>query len=64
MRYNGNPTYYVVNYDYENDQKITLKFENKYDIDIYYQNGNTEVTAGTECNMTLKPGHAALVLLK
>lgn len=64
MRLNGNPVYYVVNYDYENSQKITLEFKNRYDINIYYQNGKKDVTAGTECVLTIKPGHAALVLLK
>lgn len=62
--YSGKAVFYVVNYDYENPQRITLKFVAKQKVSVIAHesqlHGRSEISA-RECVLYLQAGGAALV---
>lgn len=59
----GSSVYYVVNNDFENKQKITLNFDNKYGYDVI-QRGKTASVVGESLTLTVETGEGVLVKLR
>lgn len=63
FEYQNQPMYYVVNYDYDNPQKVILEFTVSHAMTVYCQSNACIQTEQKQCELVLKPGNAALILL-
>lgn len=59
----GSSVYYIVNNDFENKQKITLNFDNKFGYDVI-QRGKTASVVGKSLTLTVETGEGVLVKLR
>ena len=61
--YRGKTAVYVVNYDINHANTITLSFDKTYQAQIINNEG-TEITSGQSCSVLLPAGGAALVVIE
>lgn len=62
--YQGKTIYYIVNYDYDNAQKITLELNGVGSMIVYNQSGDDFQVQGEKCEILLEAGNAALVIVE
>ena len=61
--YRGKTAVYVVNYDVNKANTITLSFDTEYQVQIINHEG-TRTTSGQSCSVLLPAGGAALVIIE
>lgn len=61
--YCGKNAFYVVNYDYNNAQKVTLNFDNNQTYSTISAEGKTQ-SFGSKCELNLEAGGATLVVVE
>lgn len=64
FEYDGKTMYYIVNYDYDNAQKVTLTLDEVHDITAYVQSGDDLKMQSEKCEFSLEAGNAALILVE
>ncbi len=63
FNYQGKSAYYVVNYDREYAQKITLQFYDKYDFSMTQETKTTKMH-GNGVELTMRPGEGVLIVME
>ena len=63
FNYQGHSAFYVVNYDNESAQKTTLKFSDKYKMDVT-QGAKTKSFNTDKLDLTLCAGEGVLIVMK
>jgi hypothetical protein len=63
FNYQGKSAYYVVNYDNEYAQKVTLEFWDNYDMKVI-QNAETEYVNTDNLKLTMEAGEGVLIVME
>ena len=63
FNYQGRSAFYVVNYDYEYAQKITLNFADNYDMSVV-QNAKETYINTKRLELTMAPGEGVLMVIE
>ena len=63
FNYKGHSAFYVVNYDNENAQKVTLNFANNYDMKVI-QSAETEYVNTQELELAMAAGEGVLIVME